>query len=144
MTDRPNTPVPDELAAVRADLKRLTTREAELKQILLSDPDTRTGAEWIAEIKTVMQTRTDLKELRAMHPALVDEYTFPTEVTRVELSVVDADTGEILSPQRKAAQHRKVVQDVVREWLKDNPGQDRLNIPPEEFTRRLQNKEKVT
>ena len=65
MADRPNTPLPDELAAVRADLKRLTTREAELRQILLSDPDTRTGADYLVEIKTVKQDRTDLKEQRA-------------------------------------------------------------------------------
>lgn len=97
MADAPrNIPVPDALAAVRAELKRLETHEAELKRILLTDPSARTGAQWVAEIKTVTQTRTDLKELRAMHPALVDEYTFPTEVTRVVLSGISED-GELVS-----------------------------------------------
>ena len=44
MSDRPNTPLPDELAAVRNEIKRLETHEAELKQILLSDPSARTDA----------------------------------------------------------------------------------------------------
>jgi hypothetical protein len=94
-----NIPVPDELAAVRAKVKALEQREAELKQILLSDPSTRTGADWIAEIKTVTQTRTDIKELRAMHPALVDEYTFPQEITRVVLAAISSD-GEIVSARK--------------------------------------------
>jgi hypothetical protein len=97
MTDAPrNIPVPDELAAVRNDIKRLTAREEELKRLLLDNPDLRTGAAWLAEIKVTTQQRTDLKELRAMHRALVDEYTFPAEVTRVELSGIMED-GEIVS-----------------------------------------------
>ena len=44
MSDRPNLPLPDELAQVRADIKRLEEREAAIRGILLSDPDTRTGA----------------------------------------------------------------------------------------------------
>jgi predicted phage-related endonuclease len=105
VSDRPNTPLPDELAAVRNEIKRLETREAELKQILLSDPSARTGASWLAEIKTVTTTRTDLKELRANHPALVDEYTFPTEVTRVVLSGITED-GEVVP----ARQFRKATE----------------------------------
>lgn len=100
MTDRPNIPVPDELAATREEIRRLTAREEVLKGLLRDNPDLRTGADWIAEIKTVTQTRTDLKELRACHPALVDEFTFPTEVTRVVLSGIDADTGEIVSARK--------------------------------------------
>lgn len=100
-TDRANTPVPDELAAVRAELKRLETREAELKRLLLDNPDLRTGAVYLAEIKTVSQQRTDLKELRAMHKDLLDEYTFPVEITRVELRGISED-GEILSLRKLA------------------------------------------
>jgi hypothetical protein len=144
MSDQRNIPVPDALAAVRAEIKALEQRENELKALILANPDVREGANWLAEIKTVTQERTDLKELRAMHADLVAEYTFPTEVTRVVLSAIDADTGEIVSPQRKAAERRRVVQDVVREWLKDNPGQDRLDIPPDEFKRRLNAKESLT
>ena len=97
---RPNTPVPDELAAVRAQLKALETREAELRQVLLSDPTARTGAAWIAEIKTVTTQRTDIKELRANHKDIVDEFTFPVDVVRVVLSGIDPDTGEIVSARQ--------------------------------------------
>ena len=102
---RPNNPGPDELAAVRSEIKRLEEREAELRQILFSDPDVRTGASWLAEIKTVQQQRTDWKELRANHPEVVEQYTFPTEVTRVVLSGI-TDDGEVLSARkfRAAAQ----------------------------------------
>ena len=102
MSERPNIPVPDALAAVRAGLKRLETREAELKQILLSDPSARTGANYLAEIKTVTQQRTDLKELRTCHADLVAEFTFPIEITRVELRGIDQETGEIVSVRKPA------------------------------------------
>ena len=102
MSDRPNIPVPDELAAVRAQIKALETREAQLKQILLTDPSARTGASWIAEVKTVTQERTDIKELRAMHPDLVAEYTFPLTVTRVVLSGISED-GEVISGRKMRA-----------------------------------------
>jgi hypothetical protein len=102
----PNTPVPDELAAVREQIKALETREAELRALLLANPDVREGANWLAEIKTVTQNRTDLKELRACHPGLVDEFTSPVEITRIVLSGIDADTGEIVS----ARQFRKATE----------------------------------
>jgi predicted phage-related endonuclease len=105
MSDRPNTPLPDELAQVRADIKRLEEREAAIRGILLSNPDTRTGASWIAEVKTVQQERVDWKELRANHPAIVEQYQFPTEVTRVVLSGITED-GEIVS----ARQFRKATE----------------------------------
>jgi hypothetical protein len=35
-----------------------------------------------------------------MHADLVAEYTFPTEITRVVLSGIDADTGEIVSARQ--------------------------------------------
>jgi hypothetical protein len=98
--ERPNTPVPDELFAVRARLKELEAREAELKQILFSDPSARTGAGWAAEIKEVATSRVDLKELRAMHKDLVEEYTFPQKITRIELREISED-GELLPLRRK-------------------------------------------
>jgi hypothetical protein len=96
---RPNIPIPDELAAVRAELKRLETREAELRALILASPDVREGASWLAEVKTVTQERTDLKELRAMHPNLVAEYTFPVEITRIVLSGISED-GEIVNARK--------------------------------------------
>jgi hypothetical protein len=100
MSDAPrNIPVPDELADVRARVKALEQREAELKAILLTDPSARTGAAWIAEIKEIETNRVDIKELRAMHKDLVGEYTFPQKVTRIELSGISED-GEIISARQ--------------------------------------------
>lgn len=96
MPDAPrNIPVPDALAAVRAQLKALETQEAELKRLLLDNPDLRTGAAWLAEVVTINTTYTDLKELRAMNPDLCAEYTFPKQVTRVVLSGITED-GELI------------------------------------------------
>ncbi|HTI79460.1 MAG TPA: hypothetical protein VL614_03320 [Acetobacteraceae bacterium] len=105
MSDRPNLPLPDELAQIRADIKRLEEREAAIRGILLSDPDTRTGASWIAEVKTVQQERTDWKELRANHPDIAEQYTFPTEITSVVLSGITED-GEVVP----ARQFRKATE----------------------------------
>ena len=97
MTDAPrNIPVPDQLAGIREQIKALETHERELREALIANPDIRTGINWVAEIKTVTQERTDLKELRAGHPDLIAEYTFPTQVTRVVLSGITED-GEIVS-----------------------------------------------
>ena len=99
-TDAPrNIPVPDALAAVRAEIKALETREAELKAALIADPDIREGVAWLAEIVVINTTYTDLKELRAMHPDLVAEYVFPKQVTRVVLSGISED-GELVSARR--------------------------------------------
>ena len=100
MTDAPrNIPVPDALAAVRAQIKALETEEAEYKRILLTDPSARTGAAWVAEVREIETNRVDIKELRAMHKDLVDEYTFPQKITRIELMGVSED-GELI-PSRQ-------------------------------------------
>lgn len=99
----PNTPLPDQLAKVKAQIKALEELEAALKGQLLAHPELRTGASWIAEIKTVKQTRCDIKELRACHPEIAEQFTFPVEITRVELSGVDEETGEIISARAKRA-----------------------------------------
>jgi hypothetical protein len=96
---RPNNPPPDELAAVRSEIKRLEERETELKRLLLDNPDVRTGASWLAEVKTVDTTRLDVKELRANHADILDQYTFQVPVTRVVLSGI-SDEGEIVSARR--------------------------------------------
>jgi hypothetical protein len=94
--DRPNTPIPDELAAVRAELKRLETREAELRALILANPDVREGAQWLAEVKEIETNRVDLKELKAMHKDLVAEYTFSEKTVRIVLSAITSD-GELIS-----------------------------------------------
>jgi hypothetical protein len=97
MSDAPrNIPVPDQLAAVRAQIKTLETREAELRTLILTNPDIREGAAYLAEVKVSQQERTDIKEMRACHPDIVEQFTFPVEVTRIVLSGVTED-GEIVS-----------------------------------------------
>ena len=101
MSDRPNTPVPDELAAVREQIRQLEAREGELRRLLLAHPDLRDGASYVAEIRITKQMRTDWRELRACHPDIVEEFTFPTEVERVELLRLTED-GELVSVRKKA------------------------------------------
>jgi predicted phage-related endonuclease len=98
---RKNTPLPDELAAVRAEIKRLESREEQLRASLLANPAFRTGTDYLAEIKTVTQQRTDLKEMRANYPEIVEQFTFPSPVTMVVLKGITED-GEIVSTRSKA------------------------------------------
>jgi len=99
MVEQPNIPVPDELNAVREQIKALQDREAELRQLLIANPDLREGNAWLAEVKEVKQQRTDLKELRAVHPNLVDEYTYTLTTTHVVLSGI-SEHGEIIPARR--------------------------------------------
>ena len=94
MTD--NLPPADELFDVREQLKALTSRERDLRSLMLSDPSARTGNRYAVEIRDVQTTRTDIKELRAMHPTLVDEFTFKLTEQRVELRGLTED-GELVS-----------------------------------------------
>jgi hypothetical protein len=98
MSDLSNLPIPDQLAHVRERIKALQDREAELRQYLIDHPDDRHGNAWAAEVKTVTSQRLDIKELRAMHPDVVAEFTFPTKTLQVVLLGVSED-GEILSPK---------------------------------------------
>jgi hypothetical protein len=103
-TDAPrNIPVPDALNAVREQIRALQARELELRQLIIANPDIRMGANWLAEVKEVETNRLDVKELRAMHKDLLEEYTFPQKTVRIELSAIDAETGEII-PARRARQ----------------------------------------
>ena len=99
MSDRPNIPVPDELASVREQIKRLEERKAELTRLLILNEDLREGASYLAEIKIIKRQQTDLKELRAMYPEQVAEHTYPLDVTQVVLSGITED-GEIVSARR--------------------------------------------
>lgn len=92
-------PVPDELAAVREQIKALQTREAELRRLLLTNPDLRAGAAYLAEIKVTQQQRCDLKEMRANYPEIVEQFTMPVDVTSIVLSGITSD-GEIIPIRR--------------------------------------------
>jgi hypothetical protein len=102
VSERPNIPVPDELALVRAEIKRLQERESELRRLLILHADLRTGADWLAEIKVTQRDTLDTKELRACHPQLVSEFTHAVPVEQVVLSGITED-GEIVSARRKRA-----------------------------------------
>jgi hypothetical protein len=93
-------PPADELADVRARIKTLEEREVELRNLLIGDPSSRTGNHYLVEVREVETKRTDLKEMRAMHPDLVDQYTFPNKTTRVDLKGITED-GEIVSLRSK-------------------------------------------
>ena len=97
-----NLPPADELFAVRDDIKRLTSRERELKAIVIADPSARTGNNYAVEIKDVATTRTDLKELRAMYPAIVEQFTFTVTDKRVEVRGI-SDDGEVFNLRRKTS-----------------------------------------
>ena len=101
-TPMPNeqTPPADELFEVRAAIKHLTSRERELKATVIADPSARTGNHYAVEIMDVAVARMDVKELRAMHPKLAEEYTHTVFDKRVELRAV-TDDGELVSLRRK-------------------------------------------
>ena len=103
MSDRPmtlsNLPPPDELAQVREQIKSLEERESVLRQLLITDPELRTGASYIAEIKTTKRMTVDIKELRACHPTIIEQFEFPLDVTRVVLSGISED-GEVIPARR--------------------------------------------
>ena len=99
----PNTPVPDELAAVRSEIKRLEERESELKRLILTNEDCRSGNEWVAEVKVIRRQQTDMKELRAAYPEQVAEHTYPRDVETVVLSGL-TDDGEVVSARKKITQ----------------------------------------
>ena len=97
-----NTPPPDELFAVRDEIKRLTSRERELKATVIADPSARTGNHYAVEIKDVATARMDVKELRANHPDIAEQFTHTVFDKRVELRGINED-GELVSLRRKPA-----------------------------------------
>jgi hypothetical protein len=97
-----NLPPADELHAVRDDIKRLRSRESELKAVMIADPSARTGNSYAVDVVAMKTTRTDLKELRNIHPEIAAEFTFEVTETRVELRGISED-GEITRLRRKPA-----------------------------------------
>ena len=97
-----NLPPADELWIVRDSIKSLTERERVLRALLLADPSARTGNAYAVEITDVKTTRTDLKELRKVHPDIVEQFTFPFTTQNVVLRGINED-GELTSLRRKTA-----------------------------------------
>jgi hypothetical protein len=92
-------PPADQLAEVRAQLKTLGERESALKALMLNDPSARTGNQHVVELREVETSRTDIKEMRACHPAIVEQFTFKVKTTRVELRGLDEDG--VITPIRR-------------------------------------------
>lgn len=92
-------PPADELYAVREQLRALGDREKILRALMLVDPSARNGNLYAVEIKDVQTTRTDLVEMRKMHPDIVEQYTFKVTNQRVELRAVTED-GELTRIKR--------------------------------------------
>jgi len=83
----------DELADIRAQIKKLEAREAALRLTLIHDPAARVGKRYIAEIVETKSTRVDLKELRAMFPDEVAQHTFPAKTTLVRLRPAEQEAA---------------------------------------------------
>jgi hypothetical protein len=92
-------PPADELFDVRAEIKHLTSRERELKALMIGDPSTRTGNHYICVVRDIETARLDVKELKAAHADIVGEYTHVVTDKRVELRAI-TDDGEIVAIKR--------------------------------------------
>jgi hypothetical protein len=92
-------PPADQLAEVRQQLRSLTEQEAALKALVINDPSARTGNQFCVDVVEVASNRTDIKELRACHPDIVEQFTFKVKTTRVELRGL-TDAGEIVRIKR--------------------------------------------
>jgi hypothetical protein len=95
----PNLPPADELWIVRDSIKSLTERERTLRTLMLTDPSARTGNAYAVEIRDVKTSRTDLAELRKVHPDIVEQFTFPVTTQNVVLRGIDED-GQLVPVKR--------------------------------------------
>jgi predicted phage-related endonuclease len=93
-------PPADELFDVRDKIKQLTSRERELKAIVIADPSARTGNHYAVDVKDVATARLDIKEMKANHPSIVEQFTHTVFDKRVELRGI-SDDGELVSLRRK-------------------------------------------
>jgi hypothetical protein len=93
-------PPADELFDVRDKIKQLVSRERELKAIVIADPSTRTGNHYAVDVKDVATARLDIKEMKANHPSIVEQFTHTVFDKRVELRGINED-GELVSLRRK-------------------------------------------
>ncbi len=84
MTDRRNITPADELGHLRAEMKRLKAREAELRQEILETGDA-TGADYTVEIKT--QERRTFDRTRLPQDIQDDPAYWKTSTTQVVKSV---------------------------------------------------------
>lgn len=101
---RPNVPVPDELYAVRQEIKRLESREGELRRLIIDNPDIREGASYLAKLQVTKRPQPDWEAIRQFHPevtTIIAEYTYQREIVSVVLDGITED-GEIVSTRKLA------------------------------------------
>jgi hypothetical protein len=76
----------DELADIRAEIRRLEEREQELRTYLLEHPHDRSGAEFVATIGEKRRRHVDLHALaNEIGHSLLQRFTSFTSVTEVRL-----------------------------------------------------------
>jgi hypothetical protein len=76
----------DELADVRTELKALQTREAELRNVLLTEGADRQGVGYVAVVITVKQERLDVSAVRKHFGGALGPFMVGQEVRQVRLS----------------------------------------------------------
>jgi hypothetical protein len=84
-------PLPDQLVAIRGKIAMLKIEEAALRNILLTDPSTRIGADYIATVKEMTQYRVRGKELEKADPELFAKLATEVTATQVWLTKRDKD-----------------------------------------------------
>jgi hypothetical protein len=83
--------IPDRLALVRARLVALQAEEAALRDILLSDPSTRIGGDYVATVREVSSRRVSNKALEKADPVLFEKLAVSSVMRQVRLARRDTD-----------------------------------------------------
>lgn len=82
-------PIPDQLMILRNRIAMLKSEEAALRNILLSDPSSRIGADYIATVRDVVRYTIRGKELEKADPELFAKLATEVTATQVWLSKRD-------------------------------------------------------
>jgi len=90
MAHEEQSPVPDELARVRAQIARLREREQQLRRVLITDPETRIGGEYVARVVKQDMRHIPLVELREADPDLFMRLVKHRTVVQIRLSRIGA------------------------------------------------------
>lgn len=85
-------PIPDQLAAVRKRIASLKAEETALRDILLADPSTRIGGDYVAVTREVATSRVANKDLLKADPALFAKLA--TTSVSVHVRLIRRDGGD--------------------------------------------------
>ena len=78
-------PIPDQLVRVRGKIALLQVQEKALRDILISDPSTRMGGEYVAQVRDLATYRVSGKTLRKAAPEVFAQFATETVVKQVWL-----------------------------------------------------------